>query len=81
MANGRPGSSNRCKRFPKKNKFSLDKPVKDLPPKALNLLLYGKEEAATGEELQFDDEEIEDDWEDEDEEDLAEVWDREDDLR
>src|SRR3954471_15724628 len=26
----------------KKNKFSLDKPVKDLPEKALNFILYGK---------------------------------------
>ena len=28
----------------KKNKINLDKPVKDLPTKALNVLLYGKEE-------------------------------------
>src|SRR6476660_7702922 len=42
----------------KRNKFSLDKPVKDLPEKALNLLLYGKEEGITGDELHFDDEEI-----------------------
>ncbi len=28
----------------KKNKFSLDKPIKDLPTKTLNFLLYGKEE-------------------------------------
>ena len=28
----------------KKSKISLDKPVKDLPQKALNVLLYGKEE-------------------------------------
>jgi excinuclease ABC subunit A len=43
----------------KKNKFSLDKPVKDLPEKALNFVLYGKEEGVTGEELQFNDEELE----------------------
>jgi excinuclease ABC subunit A len=42
----------------KKNKFSLDKPIKDLPEKALNLVLYGKENGITGEELQFDDEQI-----------------------
>jgi excinuclease ABC subunit A len=42
----------------RKNKFSLDKPVKDLPDKALNLILYGKETGVTGEELQFDDEQI-----------------------
>ncbi|HEY0058789.1 MAG TPA: excinuclease ABC subunit UvrA, partial [Flavisolibacter sp.] len=42
----------------RKAKFSLDKPVKDLPPKALNLILYGKEEAAPDNELQFDDEAI-----------------------
>jgi excinuclease ABC subunit A len=29
----------------KKYKINLDKPLKDLPPKALNVLLYGKEEA------------------------------------
>ncbi|MFL5808465.1 MAG: excinuclease ABC subunit UvrA, partial [Flavisolibacter sp.] len=40
----------------KKNKFSLDKPVKDLAPKALNFILYGKEEGITGEDLQYDDE-------------------------
>jgi excinuclease ABC subunit A len=28
----------------KKNKINLDKPIKDLPIKALNLILYGKEE-------------------------------------
>ncbi|MGZ8536639.1 MAG: excinuclease ABC subunit UvrA [Flavisolibacter sp.] len=42
----------------KKNKFSLDKPVKELPPKALNFILYGKEEDITSEELQYDDEAI-----------------------
>src|SRR5688572_27117446 len=39
----------------KKNKFSLDKPVKDLPQKTLNFLLYGKEDPSEN-ELQFDDE-------------------------
>jgi excinuclease ABC subunit A len=43
----------------KKEKFSLDKPVKELPERALNLVLYGKTEGITGEELQYDDEEIE----------------------
>ncbi len=33
--------------FAKKNKIGLDKPVKDLPPKAINLLLYGNEEGTT----------------------------------
>jgi excinuclease ABC subunit A len=42
----------------KKNKFSLDTPIKNLPPKALNIILYGKEEGATADELQFDDEAI-----------------------
>jgi excinuclease ABC subunit A len=42
----------------KKNKFSLDTPVKNLSPKALNLILYGKEEDVAAEELQFDDEAI-----------------------
>ncbi|MFL5742513.1 MAG: excinuclease ABC subunit UvrA [Flavisolibacter sp.] len=43
----------------RKNKFSLDRPVKELPQKALNLVLYGKEDGITGDELQFNDEEIE----------------------
>ena len=38
----------------RKHKFSLDKPVKDLPATVLNLLLYGKEET-TGDELRYDD--------------------------
>jgi len=42
----------------RKEKFSLDKPVKDLSPKALNLVLFGKEEATAEEELQYDDEAI-----------------------
>lgn len=42
----------------KKNKFSLDKPVKELPGKALNFILYGKEEGITSDELQYDDEAI-----------------------
>ena len=42
----------------KKNKFSLDKPVKDLSPKALNLVLYGREEANGTAELEFDDEKL-----------------------
>jgi excinuclease ABC subunit A len=42
----------------KKNKFSLDTPVKNLSIKALNLILYGKENEITEEELQFDDEAI-----------------------
>lgn len=36
----------------RRHKFSLDKPVKDLPEKVLNLLLYGKDEVE-GDELQF----------------------------
>ncbi len=42
----------------RKHKFSLDKPVKELSPKAVNMLLYGREEGATEEELKFDDEQI-----------------------
>ncbi len=42
----------------KKSRFSLDKPIKDLPKKAVNLLLYGKEEDVDVEELQFNDEQI-----------------------
>jgi excinuclease ABC subunit A len=38
----------------KKHKFSLDKPIRDLPKKTLNFLLYGKEDATEG-ELEFDD--------------------------
>ncbi|MBO9683327.1 MAG: excinuclease ABC subunit UvrA, partial [Flavisolibacter sp.] len=42
----------------KKNKFSLDTAVKNLPEKALNLILYGKENGVSEDELQFDDEAI-----------------------
>ncbi|MEI6946238.1 excinuclease ABC subunit UvrA [Paraflavisolibacter sp. H34] len=41
----------------RRHKFKLDKPIRDLPEKVMNLLLYGTEEA-TGAELQFDDEQI-----------------------
>ena len=44
----------------KKGKFSLDKPIKDLPDKVLNFLLYGKEENVSEEELKYDDETIND---------------------
>jgi excinuclease ABC subunit A len=44
----------------RRHKISLDKPVKDLPEKAINLLLYGKAEADVAEELQFNDETISD---------------------
>jgi excinuclease ABC, A subunit len=43
----------------RKHRFSLDKPIKELSEKALNMVLYGKETGVTGEELQFDDESIE----------------------
>jgi excinuclease ABC subunit A len=39
----------------KKHRFSLDTPIKKLSPKALNLILYGTEEEPTGEELNFND--------------------------
>jgi excinuclease ABC subunit A len=42
----------------KKSKFSLDTPVQKLPKKALNLILYGKEDEVAEGELQFDDEAI-----------------------
>jgi len=42
----------------RKNKFSLDTPIKDLPQKVLNILLYGKEDAGDDDELKFDDESI-----------------------
>lgn len=38
----------------KKHKISLDKPVKDLSPKAMNLLLYGTEEGGGETTLNFD---------------------------
>jgi excinuclease ABC subunit A len=34
----------------KKHKFSVDKPLKDLPQKALNVILYGKEDATAEDE-------------------------------
>ncbi|MBX3254991.1 MAG: excinuclease ABC subunit UvrA [Chitinophagaceae bacterium] len=38
----------------KKHKINLDKPVKDLSQKAMNLLLYGNEEGAGETEMSFD---------------------------
>ena len=38
----------------KKNKFSLDKPVKDLPEKIMNLLLYGDEAGTVEMDMNFD---------------------------
>ena len=37
----------------KKNKISLDKPIKELPDKAINFLLYGNEEGATPDDLDY----------------------------
>ncbi|HWB94196.1 MAG TPA: excinuclease ABC subunit UvrA [Puia sp.] len=39
----------------KKNKFSLDTPIKDMPKKALNLVLYGSESGDTGLDVEYDD--------------------------
>lgn len=38
----------------KKNKFSLDTPIKDLPKKALNIVLYGSETGDTGLDVEYD---------------------------
>src|SRR6266487_767590 len=38
----------------KRNKISLDKPIKDLPEKGLNILLYGNENGTTEESDDFD---------------------------
>jgi excinuclease ABC subunit A len=38
----------------KKHKISLDKPVKDLPPAGLNILLYGNENGAVDEEVDYE---------------------------
>lgn len=38
----------------KKNKFSLDTPIKDMPKKAVNLVLYGTEAGETSLDLDFD---------------------------
>lgn len=37
----------------RKHKISLDKPIKDLPSKSLNVILYGNEDGA-GEEIEYD---------------------------
>jgi len=39
-----------------KNKISLDKPIKELSPAALNILLHGNAEAAPDDALEVDDE-------------------------
>jgi len=45
---------NQVQRLAKKNKFSLDVPLKDMPKKALNLVLYGNENGSDEEHLDFD---------------------------
>jgi excinuclease ABC subunit A len=45
---------NQVQRLAKKNKFSLDVPLKDMPKKALNLILYGNEAGPVEEHLDFD---------------------------
>ena len=45
---------NQVKKLAKKNKFSLDTPIKDLPKKTLNLVLYGTETEPEEEILDFD---------------------------
>ncbi len=37
----------------RKNKISLDKPVKDIPEKGINFLLYGNEEGTVNEEYRL----------------------------
>ena len=38
----------------KKHRINLDKPIKELPPKSLNILLYGKEEVNGDDTVEFD---------------------------
>lgn len=38
----------------KKHRINLDKPIKDLPPKSLNILLYGKEDVNEDDTVEFD---------------------------
>ena len=38
----------------KKHRINLDKPIKELPPRSLNILLYGKEEANGDDTVEFD---------------------------
>lgn len=38
----------------KKHKINLDKPIKELPPRSLNILLYGKEEVNGDDTVEFD---------------------------
>jgi excinuclease ABC subunit A len=38
----------------KKHRINLDKPLKELPPKSLNILLYGKEEVNGDDTVEFD---------------------------
>jgi len=40
----------------KKYKFSLDKPIKELPAKVMNLILYGQETAPAADDLEMEDE-------------------------
>ena len=42
----------------KKHKINLDKPIKDIPKKALNILLYGREDDVLEDTIEFDLDEI-----------------------
>ncbi len=45
---------NQVQKLAKKSKFSLDVPIKDMSPKALNIVLYGNEAGSQEEQLDFD---------------------------
>ena len=53
VKNEMPMCLSRCSSLPRKIRFSLDKPVKDLPAKALNLFYMAHEKCIIGNEPRF----------------------------
>ena len=49
---------NQVQKLARRNKFSLDIPINEMPAKALNLILYGTAEAASENSLDFDENEL-----------------------
>ncbi len=57
VRNGMPMLIQQVQKLARKNKFSLDTPIEDMPAKALNLILYGTTEAASESVLEIDENE------------------------
>ncbi len=55
--NGKPTRLPQVQKLARKNKFSLDTPIEDMPARALNMILYGTAESAPEAVLEIDENE------------------------